>query len=295
MTTTAIARIRPAALAEMPLLLDWAAAEGWNPGLSDAMPFHAADPEGFLVAEDEAGEPVSCISAVRHGPGFGFIGFYICRPDRRGQGHGFAIWQEGMRRLSGRLIGLDGVVAQQPNYRKSGFALAWRNIRYAAERPRMPPSPAAGSSEEIRPATDLPLAEVAALDRALFPAPREAFLRAWLTAPGHVARVLLRRDGEGGPRVAGLGVLRPCRQGAKIGPLYAPDADGAAALLAALLPHAPATGPVALDLPEPNAAARALAEAVGMAPVFETARMYAGGEAPPLDPRLFGVASFELG
>ena len=27
---------------------DWAAAEGWNPGLSDAVAFQAADPTGFL-------------------------------------------------------------------------------------------------------------------------------------------------------------------------------------------------------------------------------------------------------
>ena len=35
-----------------------------------------------------------------------------------------------MTHLSGRTVGLDGVVAQQDNYRRSGFALAWRNARY---------------------------------------------------------------------------------------------------------------------------------------------------------------------
>ena len=30
---------------EIDLALDWAAAEGWNPGLHDAVPFRAADPE----------------------------------------------------------------------------------------------------------------------------------------------------------------------------------------------------------------------------------------------------------
>ena len=35
---------------EIPLAVDWAAAEGWNPGLSDASCFASVDPEGFLVA-----------------------------------------------------------------------------------------------------------------------------------------------------------------------------------------------------------------------------------------------------
>ena len=43
--------------AELDLALGWAAEEGWNPGLSDAAAFFAADPEGFLIAEQD-GEPV---------------------------------------------------------------------------------------------------------------------------------------------------------------------------------------------------------------------------------------------
>src|SRR5262245_49128429 len=40
--------IRTMSRAELGLALDWAAAEGWNPGLDDATPFHVADPAGFL-------------------------------------------------------------------------------------------------------------------------------------------------------------------------------------------------------------------------------------------------------
>ena len=52
------------------LAIDWAADEGWNPGLHDAESFHAADPEGFLVAQVE-GVPVGCISAVAYGAAAG--------------------------------------------------------------------------------------------------------------------------------------------------------------------------------------------------------------------------------
>ena len=68
---------------EIPLVIEWAAREGWNPGLHDATCFHAADAEGFLVAEHQ-GEAVGCISAVSYGRRFGFIGLYIVAPVWRG-------------------------------------------------------------------------------------------------------------------------------------------------------------------------------------------------------------------
>ena len=68
---------------EIALMLDWAAAEGWNPGLEDAAAFVAADPEGFFVAE-VAGEVVAAISVVHHGADHAFLGLYLCRPDHRG-------------------------------------------------------------------------------------------------------------------------------------------------------------------------------------------------------------------
>jgi GNAT superfamily N-acetyltransferase len=270
---------------DLPFALDWAAAEGWNPGLSDAACFLAADPDGFLLAE-VAGEPVGCVSAVRYGDGFGFLGFYIVRPGHRGRGHGLALWRAAMARLQPGTVGLDGVVAQQANYQRSGFALLHRNIRYGAARP-LPP--AVQGAPDIRPAADLPFAAIAAFDRRFFPASRDGFLQAWLTAPGHVARVATGPAG-----IEGLGVLRPCRAGSKIGPLFAWDGATARAIFAALLRAAP-PGQVFLDLPEPNADAVAMAVAAGMAPAFETARMYAGA-APALPIEgIYGITSFELG
>ena len=270
---------------DLALALDWAAAEGWNPGLSDAACFHAADPDGFLLGE-VAGEPVGCVSAVRYAGGFGFLGFYIVRPEFRGRGHGLALWRAAMARLQPGVVGLDGVVAQQENYRRSGFTLLHRNIRYGAAAP-VPPLPADGP--RILPAADLPFGLLAAYDRRFFPASRDAFLRAWLTAPGHVARVAAGPAG-----IEGLAVLRPCREGSKIGPLFAEGPIAARALLADLLRAAPA-GPVFLDLPEPNADAIAMAVAAGMSPAFETARMYAG-PAPDLPlAKIYGITSFELG
>jgi hypothetical protein len=71
--------IRTMSRTELDLGIDWAAAEGWNPGLHDADAFHAADPQGYLVGL-VGDEPIGMIAAVRYGAGFGFIGFYIVRP-----------------------------------------------------------------------------------------------------------------------------------------------------------------------------------------------------------------------
>jgi GNAT superfamily N-acetyltransferase len=79
--------IRTASAEEFATAVDWAAAEGWNPGLDDLAAFHAADPGGFLMRFD-GDEPVSSISVVRYGDDFGFLGFYIVRPDWRGRGIG---------------------------------------------------------------------------------------------------------------------------------------------------------------------------------------------------------------
>src|SRR5262245_45601823 len=103
---------------ELDLALEWAAQEGWNPGLADADCFDAADPEGFLIGS-VGGEPIGCISVVRYGGNFGFLGFYIVKPERRGQGYGLSLWHAGMARLHDRVVGLDGVIAQQENYRRS--------------------------------------------------------------------------------------------------------------------------------------------------------------------------------
>jgi hypothetical protein len=263
--------------------VDWAAAEGWNPGLADLDCFLAQD-AGLFLGAFEGDRLLSVISATRYEPGFGFIGFYIARPEARGQGHGIAVWRAAMDRLAGRLVGLDGVVAQQANYRKSGFHLAWNNIRFGGEAPVLP-APLA----HVVPAVSLPSAALEALDSLVFPARRPDFLRAWIGAPGHVALALVE-DGQ----ATGFGVIRPCRSGHKIGPLVAPGEAAAESLVAALLERV-APGPVFLDVPEPHGAAGRLAARLGLKPVFETARMYTGPAPAVAMERLFGVTTFELG
>ncbi|GGX13120.1 GNAT family N-acetyltransferase [Streptomyces chryseus] len=274
---------------DIALLGDWADAEGWNPGLDDGRAFYATDPRAFLMGRLD-GEPAACVSVVRYGAGFGFLGFYITRPPLRGQGYGIQVWRAGMERLDGRNVGLDGVVEQQDNYRRSGFKTAWNNIRYEG----VPHG--AGSGDAVTPAgislvdaRTLPFTQLAAYDRRFFPAARDPFLASWITSPRHTALAAVR-DG----RLTGFAVLRACRAASRVGPLYAETPEVAAALLATLGATTPGE-PVAVDVPDSHPAAGRLMEQLGLAAVFETARMYTG-PVPEIDRAgLFGVTSLELG
>lgn len=269
---------------DLALMRSWAADEGWNPGAGDIHAFHAADPHGFLVGRLD-GRPVSCISVVRYESHFGFLGFYIARPEIRGQGFGIQIWRAGISHLAGRNVGLDGVVAQQENYRKSGFAPAWNNIRHeGALAPAEVPK-----GVELVDARGMPFDLLTAYDKRFFPAGRDAFLSCWIGLPGRHAVVALR---EG--RIDGMGVIRPGVGAARIGPLYAGTPQIGAALAGSLALRSQAKT-VAIDVPDRNRDAIALVESLGLRPAFETARMYTKG-APEIDTAgLFGVASLELG
>jgi GNAT superfamily N-acetyltransferase len=163
---------------EISIAVNWAAAEGWNPGLADDACFAAVDPEGFLIGELD-GAPAATVSCVNYSTSFAFLGFYIVREDLRGRGHGLRIWDAAIAHAGPRVIGLDGVVAQQQNYRKSGFELAYANVRYGGT-VVAPDAPQAGVSA----LAEIPLAIVEAYDATVFPAPRPAFLRAWIAHPG---------------------------------------------------------------------------------------------------------------
>lgn len=286
MTLTCSPAVRSMSLADLQLALDWASVEGWNPGLFDAEPFLAADPQGYFLAEVDD-RPVGSISAVAYDEQFGFVGLYLVRPELRGGRLGVSLAQTALEYLGERTLGLDSVVAKQQNYRRWGFFPAYRTVRYEGTGPG--PFRAADSAAEFVDLRRVPLADLAAYDQTIFPAPREAFLEAWIRQPGTVALGVLRED-----RLAGYAVARPCRVGYKIGPLAANEPALAEVLMEGVIDLL-AGETFYVDVPEPNRAAAALAARYAMKPVFETQRMYRG-PAPDVDlDRLFGVTSLELG
>jgi GNAT superfamily N-acetyltransferase len=277
--------IATASADDVRLIGDWARDEGWNPGRTDHWAFHAMDPCGFLVGRLD-GEPVASISVVRYGADFAFLGCYIARPKVRGKGYGIQLWRAGMALAPGHNVGLDGVVAQQENYRKSGFRLAWNNVRHEGAAPAGIKPPAGVTLVDAR---GVPFDKLVAYDRRYFPAARESFLAPWITAPERAALAALK-DGE----IVGLGVIRAATSSSRIGPLYAATPAIAAALVSALGRALPGAA-VAIDVPEVNKAAVALAREMGFKPAFATARMYTGADPAFEIAGFYSVTSFELG
>ena len=246
-------------------LLDWAAAERWNPGWRDAQAFQAADPDGFLGAFVD-GVMVAAIAAVAYDEKFGFIGLYICHPNWRGQGHGGAVWDAGMAHLRSRTVGLDGVPEQQSNYVSMGFMAAYETVRMSGTL-RAAPSLATpvDSMDGIR-----------GMD--IFPAERDGFLAQWIAAPNRAWRTK-----------AGFGVVRACTEGQKVGPLFAAGAVDAMELLGSV------EGALQIDVPAGQTDFLGSLEALGFVPGFRTTRMYRG-PTPKMDmDRVFGISSLELG
>ncbi len=273
--------IRRMTAEEMPLMTDWAAAEGWNPGLYDAECFRRADPNGFFAGCLD-GQVIAVCSAVAYDSHFAFAGHYIVKPEFRRRGYGMRMTGAWLDYVGERTVGLDGVLDMQEKYERIGFRTAHRSARYEG----------VGGGDRREGVLDswlVPFDALVDYDARHFPARREEFIDAWVDRSGTRALAAIR-----GGRIVGYGVIRPCRSGLKIGPLFADDPEAAEDLFQSLAAAATDEA-IFLDVPLVNRAAVSLAERHAMTPVFETARMYRNA-APelPLD-EVFGITSFELG
>ncbi|MCG6154816.1 GNAT family N-acetyltransferase [Rubinisphaera margarita] len=284
-----MAEIRPMTSGEVQQLVQWADAEGWNPGRNDADCFWQLDPDGFLALVED-NELIGGGAIIRYSDTFGFMGLFIVRETHRGQGHGSKLWFARRDQLLSRLgpkacIGLDGVDAMVPFYAKGGFEPFTRHRRYELS----DSSADFQQSSQIVELTTVDFDKITAFDRDCFPAPRDHFLNAWITQPEAIALGFLDHS-----TLRGFGVMRPCVHGWKIGPLYADSHEIANELFAAFQLHRHG-GPIYLDVPENNPIAIDLCGTYDMKEVFGCVRMYYGNP-PELDSlKIFGITTLEVG
>jgi hypothetical protein len=265
---------------DMDTIMSWAVKENWNPGLSDSDNFYYTDPEGFFIAEYN-GEPVSCVSAVRYEEHFGFIGMYLARKEFKGKGFGLKVFNAGMEFLKGRNIGLDGVMMQEENYKKSGFKTVYYNHRYEG----------IGFGERQNGVIDIsevPFDKLVEYDTKHFPAKREKFLEMWIRKPNTGLAVTLDN------RILGYGVIRPLQTGYRIGPLFAENNVVADNLLQSLISIS-RDQKYYLDVPEVNKSSIIMMDKYKANSVYKTARMYTG-DFPKLPvENIYALTSLALG
>jgi hypothetical protein len=180
-------------------------------------------------------------------------------------------------------IGLDGVFNMQDYYARGGFRFVCRDLRFEG-RGRDLPQP-----KGIIEVSTVSFERIDAYDQRHFPAPRSRFLRAWINRPGGHALAAV----DGG-EIRGYTVMRPCRTGYKIGPLFAANPSVAESLLVAVASRVPGE-PIFLDIPETNRDALALAARYKMSEGFGCARMVLGPIPELPNAEIFGVTTFELG
>lgn len=276
-------KIRRMRADEIQIAINWAAQEGWNPGIHDAKTFYQADSNGFFIGEigDRA---VSVGSAVAYDDQFAFCGLYIVHPAYRGQGYGIALTRERLRYVGQRNAGIDGVVENIPIYQRIGYRLAYHNSRYRG----IAVDPAS-VDKRVVPLSQLPIENIEAYDRLCFPARRRKFLYAWINQPDAKALGLVENG-----QLRGYAVRRHCVEGHKIGPLFADNEDIADALFQALQQDISGEA-IYLDIMEINPAAQRLVDKYNMQVVFTTGRMYLKGQPKLDDEKIFGITTFELG
>ncbi len=268
-------------------LINWAAAEGWNPGLNDAELFYNTDPNGFYgYFLDE--EMIAGGSIVSYNGKFGFMGLFIVKDEFRTQGIGRKIWHERKILLQKRLEpnaakGMDGVVAMQKFYNKGGFKMAFRDIRFGRK----------GENFEfdinISPIKKEDLAAIYTYDEKCFGVPRKNFLEPWIFQE-NAHSFKIEKEGH----LCGFAVLRKTLEGYKVGPLFADDFVSAEALYRTCLTLAKGEN-VYLDISENHELANKLVKKYNANYVFECARMYCGAPPKIALEKVFGITSFELG
>lgn len=95
--------IRTMTLDDLDLVLQWAAEEGWNPGLDDAPAFFEADPAGFLIKE-VGGKPAVAISVVNHDADFSFLGCICASPSSEVRDTGLMFGVLALRTLGAEIL-----------------------------------------------------------------------------------------------------------------------------------------------------------------------------------------------
>lgn len=284
MTATIVdIRLRPLRTGDLPAAQALTAVFQWPHRLEDwAMMVELGR---GLVAERD-GRLVGTILYWSFGPDAAALGLVGVAPELQGQGIGRRLMQAALSELGQRAIVLHATEAGAPLYEQLGFASRGRVRQHqgAAFQAGLAPLHA---GERLRPVGRSDPAELARLDHAACGMDRQDLLAALLKVG---TGVVLDCDGE----ARGFAVLRRFGIGQVIGPVAAPDAGGARALIGHFLASSPGQF-IRIDVPEDSGLCPWLQE-LGLADVGPVIRMVRGA-LPSVDGqvRCFALAGQSFG
>jgi hypothetical protein len=189
--------------------------------------------------------------------------------------------------------GLDAVLTQELSYQKSGFKSYHTDVRFRGVSTGGADAGAVKTDDGIVPLSSVALPDIIAYDRQHFPAPRDAWIQRWLDGSIQGAALAsVRADGS----VAGVGVMRACANGFRVGPVFGDSAATANSLIQALQRQMSEGDIFYIDVPGINAAALTLAQSLGMERDSDCRRMYTGGDPEGVIwSEIYGLSSVELG
>ncbi|MDF5756540.1 GNAT family N-acetyltransferase [Spongiactinospora sp. TRM90649] len=275
--------VRRLTLADLPACLDLARDRDWP---AEDHKWRLLFEVGEIYGSDSAGGGLAAtVATVRYGRATTAVSMMLVarRHERRGLGgrlmrHALAASGTAGAVLSATEFG-------RPLYERLGFRTTGRYDSLGGT-PAAPPGgfPADGT----RPAQAADLPDMAAMDAAVFGAPRSALLK---RLPSAVTRLHVARTPGG--RLTGYAAAWPSTGESVIGPVIADDEATAITLIGGLFAALP--GPLRVDLLDHHPAVTDWVRATGMSVAFTTDAM-TYGDPPPGEPgRLFGPVALAFG
>ena len=176
---------------------------------------------GLVAVDVETSQVVGTVLMTPYGEDAATINMVIVDEGWRGQGLGRRLMDEAMALAGDRPLRLVATTDGLPLYEKLGFREVGTVLQHQGEAGPM----SLVAMEDVAPAGAGDHSAIAALDRRAFGAGRGLLLERFAEVGSFT---LLRRNGA----PVGFAALRDFGRGQVIGPVVAPDADGAKALIA---------------------------------------------------------------
>ncbi len=282
--------IKEMSLTDLETALTWAKEEKWNPGKFDYHSYYAMGKENFLGLHIN-GEMIGSISIIQYKKSFAFIGLFIVKKEYRGQGYGKKLWDYSIKNIENTSsISLYSVPQQISRYQKNNFFDNVKNSRFQMNKSV---EFDISRSDEIKEIDNFYYNKMIEYDQNLWKSSRNDFFNCALKKPETFAFISFDEN----KKVNGYGLIRPCIEGYRIGPLYANSIESAKSLTKFLLSKIPKESQVIFDIPNENKLSIIFADYFKLDHYSEadTMLMTKGESYKKGDEYCYGLASLEIG